>query len=64
MRIKRYTDDIFKSKMVDIMDWRDDDPRIHKNVNCRYRDSRTALDIICELTKNNMITCDYLKSEE
>ena len=31
----------------DINDWEKDDPRIHKDANCRYRDNRTALDIEC-----------------
>ena len=41
-----------------VNDWNKDDPRIHKNANCRYRDNRTALDIIYELIK-----ADMLKSE-
>lgn len=39
----------------DIMDWNDDDPRIHANANCRYRDSRTALDITYELIKADLL---------
>ena len=42
----------------DVMNWNEDDPRIHKNANCRYKDNRTALDIIYELIK-----ADMLKSE-
>ena len=42
----------------DVFDWDEKDPRIHKNANCRYRDGRTALDIIYELIK-----ADALKSE-
>ena len=42
----------------DVMNWNKNDPRIHKDVNCRYRDNRTALDIIYELIK-----ADMLKSE-
>jgi hypothetical protein len=41
-----------------VNDWNADDLRIHKNVNCKYRDRRTALDIIYELIK-----ADMLKSE-
>lgn len=37
--------------MFDVNDWNDDDRRIHKNANCRYRDNRTYLDIIYELIK-------------
>lgn len=47
--------------MVDIIKWKEDDPRIHKRPNCRYRDCRTALEIVVEMAKNNMITCDYLE---
>lgn len=42
----------------DVMNWNEDDPRIHTRPNCRYRDNRTALDIIYELIK-----ADMLKSE-
>ena len=47
--------------MINIIKWKDDDPRIHKNPNCRYRDGRTALEIMCEMIKNNMVSCDYLE---
>ena len=47
--------------MVSINTWKDNDPRIHKKANCRYRDKRTALEFIVEMAKNNMITCEYLK---
>jgi hypothetical protein len=47
--------------MVDIMDWSDNDPRIHENPNCRYRDARTALEFMCEMVKNKMVSCDYLE---
>jgi hypothetical protein len=39
----------------DVMNWKNDDPRIHKNANCRYRDYRTYLDIIYELIKADML---------
>ena len=48
-------------KMIDIVNWDDNDPRIHKKANCRYRDRRTALEFIVEMAKNNMITCNYLE---
>ena len=35
------------------------DPRIHKNANCRYRDNRTALDIIYELIKADMLKSEW-----
>lgn len=47
------------SEMYDINPWDDDDPRIHSDVNCRYSDMRTALDITYELIKANMLTCVY-----
>ena len=47
-------------KMLDINKWENNDPRIHKNANCRYRDGRTALEIVVEMAKNNMVTCDYI----
>lgn len=42
-------------KVFDWFDWWDDDPRIHKRPNCRYKDPRTALDIIYELIKADML---------
>ena len=41
--------------MFDIMDWDDNDPRIHKHPNCRYRDQRTAIDILYELINDGLI---------
>ena len=43
----------------DVMDWDKNDPRIHKNANCRYRDNRTALDIIYELIKADMLKSEW-----
>lgn len=43
----------------DVFDWNKDDPRIHKNANCRYRDVRTALDIIYELIKADMLKSEW-----
>lgn len=41
---------IFASeKLIDVLDWHVDDPRIHKKANCRYRDDRTVLDILYDL---------------
>ena len=51
---------IFLSKeMIDIIDWSDSDPRIHKRPNCRYSDTRTALDIVIGLAINGMIMTEY-----
>ena len=32
--------------MFDIQDWKNDDKRIHKEANCRYRDHRTSTDML------------------
>lgn len=45
--------------MIDIIDWSDSDPRIHKRLNCRYSDTRTALDIVTGLAINGMIMTEY-----
>ena len=39
--------------------WNPDDPRIHKRPNCRYSDTRDALDITYELIKAGMLKADY-----
>ena len=39
----------------DINNWDKNDPRIHKKANCRYRDVRTALDVVYELIKADML---------
>lgn len=41
--------------IFDVNEWRENDPRIHKDANCQYRDHRTYLDIIYELIKADMI---------
>lgn len=38
--------------------WKEDDPRIHKNANCRYGDQRDWLDIIYHLIKADMLESD------
>lgn len=48
----------------DVNDWQDNDTRIHKNANCRYRDERTYLDIIYELIKADMLESDCVKAGE
>ena len=45
----------------DVNNWKDDDPRIHKKPNCRYRDKRTYLDIIYELIKAGMLKSKFDK---
>ena len=47
--------------MISISPWKIDDPRIHSKPNCRYRDSRTALDIICEMVIEGVIKIEYFK---
>ena len=47
---------LFVSKNIfDIFDWCKDDPRIHKNPNCKYSDRRDYLDIIYDLIKAEML---------
>lgn len=46
----------------DVNNWKDDDPRIHKKPNCRYRDKRTYLDIVYELIKADMLKSKFDKS--
>ena len=38
-----------------VNNWKDNDPRIHKNPNCKYRDRRDSLDIIYDLIKADML---------
>lgn len=45
----------------DVNDWSNNDPRIHKDANCGYRDHRTYLDIIYELIKADMLVSDCMK---
>ena len=47
------------SKMLNIVKWEENDPRIHKNANCRYKDKRTALEFMCELVKEGYVSLDY-----
>lgn len=42
-----------------ILDWEDDDPRIHVRPNCKYKDPRTALEIVVELAINGLISTEY-----
>lgn len=51
---------MFLSKyMIDIIDWKDDDPRIHSRANCAYRDTRTAEDFLCELIQQGLVDTHY-----
>lgn len=45
-----------------VNEWTDNDPRIHKDANCRYRDRRTYLDIVYELIKSDMLVSDSVKA--
>ena len=47
-----------------VNDWNKDDPRVHKDANCRYRDNRTALDIIYELIKADMLKSEWEIEEQ
>lgn len=42
-----------------VNDWDKDDSRIHTRPNCRYKDHRTALDIIYELIKADMLKSEW-----
>ena len=54
--ISRGVQMIFVSKeIIAINDWQDDDPRIHKDANCRYRDLRTYLDVLYDLISAGLI---------
>ena len=44
-----------------VNDWIKDDPRIHKNANCRYSDKRDYLDIVYELIKKGMLKSSFEK---
>lgn len=56
---------LFVSPVIfSVNDWRDNDPRIHKDANCRYRDRRAYLDIVYELIKADMLISDCLKVGE
>lgn len=58
--VSRGSQMIFLSpSMITINPWTDDDPRIHKNANCRYKDCRTALDIVCEMATHELIKVEY-----
>lgn len=54
---------LFVSPVIfSVNEWRDNDPRIHKDANCRYRDRRTYFDIVYELIKADMLVSDCLKA--
>nr|DAI01594.1 MAG TPA: hypothetical protein [Caudoviricetes sp.] len=46
-------------KCFDVQDWEKDDPRIHEKPNCRYKDQRTAIDILYQLIKADMLKADW-----
>lgn len=51
---------MFLSKcMIDIIEWKDDDPRVHRRANCLYRDTRTAEDYLCELIQQGLVDTHY-----
>lgn len=45
----------------EVLDWNEDDPRIHKRANCNYRDQRDWLDIVYDLIKREMLTNERVK---
>lgn len=42
-------------KVFDINVWKYNDPRIHKNANCKYSDKRDYMDIVYQLIKEDML---------
>jgi hypothetical protein len=40
---------------LQIIPWRDNDPRITKPVNCNFEDKRTSLDIFYQLVKDGVV---------
>lgn len=52
---KRFKNAFVSNVCFCINDWDENDPRIHKDANCRYRDKRMALDVIYELIKADML---------
>lgn len=39
-----------------IQEWKDNDPRIHKKANCKYRYNGTVLDVLYKLIKDDYLT--------
>lgn len=50
-------------KVFAINVWQYNDPRIHKNANCKYRDRRDYLDIVYELIKADMLKSEVAGNE-
>ena len=51
---------IFVSQgMIDIQDWNHNDSRLHRVVNCKYRDYRTSTDLLYQLIKADMLKGDW-----
>lgn len=42
-------------EVLDIINWDDNDERIHNNPNCKYRDNRTYFDILYDLIKADLL---------
>lgn len=58
--VSRGTKMIFVSRvMLDVNDWDDRDPRIHKRANCKYSDKRDVYDIIYQLIKAGMVKAEW-----
>jgi hypothetical protein len=53
-------------EIFDVVDWNDNDERIHSVANCRYRDNRTYFDVIYDLIKADLLETEtprYLPRE-
>lgn len=46
---------IFIGNGIYIYDWNEDDPRIHKNANCKYRCRDIYMDVLYDMTMQGLI---------
>lgn len=38
-----------------VQDWEENDPRIHKRANCRYRSNNTVIDILFDMIQDGFV---------
>lgn len=46
---------IYIGNGIYIQDWKEDDPRIHSNANCKYRSKSTCLDVMYDLITAGLV---------
>ena len=51
---------IFIGEGLYVSKWKDDDSRIHKDANCKYRSNQTALDEVHDLTIAGILEKRYV----